>query len=427
MSRSRTFVLRNLATACWTLCIAAAGFVFPAATHAQALGLDHDAMLKVQREQRDMQYKRMQTMVTSFPTLPARDIQEIMQLKMDGSALALSTPLTDPKHDMGGFRIACEQFKGPTFASVSQIGVPMAFGAAGKQAAKAGAAPNAPAPRIFCFTSYELPNPDELITLQIQSYGDRLQIDRSSRSGAGGFRRVMLVQQRSTAAGAAAQGQSPVQLSVNEFGENVPGGIPRNFSMQAADFQTLLREHGRETEEYIRPLFRQLGQESALAPDGRVAWQVLADHWQPNAELAEKVRQLLPTLNDVDFHARDKALAQLESMGMPGAAVLLHLDRLGLSPEQNLLIDRTLAPFAQLSPRDATRLRSDTDFLMDCLYVSNAEVRAAALDRLKQVTGKELSFDLEAPESARPAAVSELRKQLADKPAEGPTTEPAKS
>jgi hypothetical protein len=420
-------MFRNIASTFWVCCVAAGTLAFPAAAGAQALGLDHDAMLKVQREQREMQYKRMQTMVTSFPTLGARDIQEIMQLKMDGNALMLSTPLTDPKHDMGGFRVACDPFKGPTFVSVSQIGVQLAIGAAGRAAGKAPAAANPPAPRIFCFSSYELPNPDELITFQIQSYGDRLQIDRSSRTGAGGFRRVMLVQQRSASPGAAAQGPAPVQLSVNEFGDNVPGGVPRNFSIQSADFQTLLREHGHEVEQYVRPLFRQLGQESALAPDGRVAWQVLADHWQPDPELAKKVRDLLPTLNDGDFHARDNALAQLESMGMQGAAVLLHMDRLGLSPEQNLLIDRTLAPFAQLSPRDATRLRSDTDFLMDCLYVANPDVRAAALDRLKQVTGKELSFDLNAPEAARPAAISELRRQLADKPDESPPTDPAKS
>jgi len=420
MSRSRTpGIIVNTGCAC---CIAAALLLFPAAARAQLLGAgDRDAMLKAQREQRDQQYKRMQTMVASFPTLPAKDIGDVMHLKMDGSALSLSTPLTDPSHDMGGFRVACEPFKGPTFASVSLIGVPRGMMAAGK----AGAVANPPAPRIFSFTSYEMPNADELVTISIQAYGNRLQIDRQSRSGAGGFRRVMLVQQRSDAA--AGQGQSPIQLNINEFGDTVPAGIPRNFSIQAPDFQTLLREHGREAEEFIRPLFRQLGQESALAPDGRVAWQVLADHWRPDPELAKKVRQLLPTLNDVDFHARDKALAELESMGMSGAAVLLHMDRLGLSPEQNLLIDRTLAPFAQLSPKDATRLRSDTDFLMDCLYVANSDVRAAALDRLKQVTGKELSFDLDTPEGARPAAISELRKQLADKPAEGPTTEPAKS
>jgi hypothetical protein len=239
---------------------------------------------------------------------------------------------------------------------------------------------------------------------------------------------VLLVQQRSDAApGAADQGQSPVQLNVNEFGDNVPGGIPRNFSLQAADFRTLLREHGREVQEFIRPLFRQLGQEAVLAPDGQVAWQVLADHWRPDPEVAKKVQQLLPGLNNVDFHARDKALAELQAMGMPGAAVLSHLDRMGLSPEQNLMIDRTLAPFAQLSPRDATRLRSDTEFLTDCLYLANPEVRAAALDRLKQVTGKELTFDLNGADAVRPAAILELRKQITAKPADGPATEPAKS
>lgn len=54
--------------------------------------------------------------------------------------------------------------------------------------------------------------------------------------------------------------------------------------------------------------------------------------------------------------------------------------------------------------------------------IANPDVRAAALDQLKQVTGKELTFDLGASEAARPAAVAELPKQLAGAPA----TEPVK-
>jgi hypothetical protein len=387
--------------------------VFPHTSRAQ----DGDRDPKVQRDQWLFQYKAMQTKAQSFPTLSASQIQDVMQLKVERKVLTLSTPLVDPKHDMGAFRITCDPFKGPTFASVTQIGVPMVIGAAGARPAGAPIL-NPPMPRIFSFTSYEMPNPDELVTLTMQAYGDHLQINRQSRSGANSLHNVMLIQQRSGPG--AGPDQSLVQLNVNDIGDTPSGSLPRNFSVESADFATLLHEHPREAEEYIRPLFRELGQEAALAPDERLAWQVLADHWQPDPEMARKVRQLLPVLNDGDFHARDKALTDLEALGMPGATVLAHLDRVSLSPEQNLMIDRTLAPFAQLSPRDATRLRSDTDFLTDCLYVGNPDVRAAALDRLKQVSGKELSFDLNAPESARPAAVSELRKQLAARAARYP-------
>ena len=77
-----------------------------------------------------------------------------------------------------------------------------------------------------------------------------------------------------------------MQLFVNETGDAVPaGGSPRNFAIQAADFQALVREHGREADEFVRPLLRQIGQESVLAPDEQVAWQVLSDRWRPDPKL----------------------------------------------------------------------------------------------------------------------------------------------
>ncbi len=122
MSRSRFLVVRIIA--CWA-CGVAAG-LFPGIAGAQ--GLDHDAMLKAQRQQREMQYGAIQTMVASFPALPAKEIREVMQLKMDGNALVLAAPLLDAGHETGNYRLACNEFKGPTFVSVSQMGMPIVFG-----------------------------------------------------------------------------------------------------------------------------------------------------------------------------------------------------------------------------------------------------------------------------------------------------------
>lgn len=356
--------------------------------------------------------------------LPAKDVSEVFQLKMDGNALGCSTPLVESGHAAGTFRVSEKMFKGPTFVSVSMIGAAMARGIGARPA---GAAVNQAVVKIFSFVNYELPNPDELVNVTVQSFGTRLQITRMTRNGIHGYRQMSLTQQR-TAEGpdGAAPGQSPVQLSVVEFGDIGAGGNARSFTIQAADFQALLREHGPEVDQYLRPVFRQMGQQAVLAPNGRVAWQVLADHWRPDPELARKAEQLLPALNEVDFHAREKALADLQAMGMRGAAVLTHMDRSGLTPEQNLLIDQTLAPYSQLSPADANRLRRDTDFLTDCLYLADRDTRAAALDRLKQITGKDLSFDLDVPEDRRSGAVAALRKQLGRKAADGAMTQPAK-
>jgi hypothetical protein len=413
MGHFRIIEFRALAVACWMCVVTAALVVFPGVARAQ-----------IGPEQPQAQYKRMQAQVASMTELPAKDVSEIFQLKMDGNALALSTPLIEADHARGTFRVSDGLFKGPTFASVSAIGTAMAVGIGARPP---GAAANQGVVKVFSFINYELPNPDELVSVTVQSFGTRLQITRMTRTGTNGYRQMSLTQQRMAEGPAgAAPGQSPVQLSVVEFGNNGPGGVSKNFTVQAADFQALLREHGPEVDEYVRPVLRQIGQQSALAPDGRVAWQVLADDWRPDPQLTRRAEQLLPALNAVDFHARDKALAELQAMGMPGATVLTHLDRSGLSPEQNLLIDRTLAPFSQLSPGDAKRLRRDTDFLTDCLYLADRDIRAAALERLKQVTGKDLAFDIDVAEARRPAAVSALRKQLGPKAAEGATTEPVK-
>jgi hypothetical protein len=192
-----------------------------------------------------------------------------------------------------------------------------------------------------------------------------------------------------------------------------------------ADFHTLLRQHPAEVEEHLRPLLHAVGQEAVFAPDDLVAWQVFADRWKPDAGVLKKVRAILPALDSPDFRTREKGVRDLQALGKPGAVAMMSLDRTGFSPERNLLIEGALTPFAPLQSKEAERLRSDPRFLLDCLYSADAEIRAAALDRLKKHAGTDLRFNVNAPIPERAAAVAALRQKLLPSAAgSAPTTRP---
>ena len=379
-----------------------------------ALGADRDALLKAQREQRQAQMNQMEQQVASLPVLGSKSLDEVFRLNLHGANLELVSPLLEPSRLNTRGRITRDPFTGPTSVTITQMGA-----AIGRRGMFGAAALNPQTNRSFALLSYKMVNPDDLEIIMVQDWGMRLMLTRQVQVGTGGYKLVQLTQQQNDPA-LAPNGRPVVQLTINEFGNDVQA---HNSTITAPDFQTMMREHPAEADQFIRPLFRSIGQDAALAPDDHVAWQVLSGHWQLDPSLAARVREMLPALNDADFHVRDRALSELDSMGMPGAAVLLHLDRVNLTPEQNLMIDRTLAPFEQLSAKDADRLRGNVQFLLDCLYVGDRDVRAAALDQLRQVTGKDLAFNVDGQESDRSAAVSALRKQLTA----NPTTEPGKS
>src|SRR5205823_5273297 len=121
----------------------------------------------------------------------------------------------------------------------------------------------------------------------------------------------------------------------------------------------LVREHPQEVERYLRPLLHDLGQDAQFAPDPLIAWQVFATQWAADPAVAAKVKALLPELNASDFRRRDAAQQELEALGKAGATAITRLDRRALSPEQNVRLDRVLAPFNQLSAKEAARRRSD--------------------------------------------------------------------
>ena len=190
------------------------------------------------------------------------------------------------------------------------------------------------------------------------------------------------------------------------------GAATEQLNFQSADFFSFLREHPQETARYVRPLLRDLGQEAVFAPEPTIAWQVFGELWKADPMLERRVRELLPLLDVADFHVRDAAQRRLRQLGRDGAAVLMHMDRAKLSPEQNARIDRFLVPYAHLGANEMVRLRSDVGFLLDCLYSDDLPLRRAALERLRAVARPDLQFDVDAGPSARGAAVAVLRRQL---------------
>ena len=255
---------------------------------------------------------------------------------------------------------------------------------------------------MFTFITYDMPSADALSTTTVQSYPGSLSVIRNVDTSEG-RRMIRLAEQRDE------EGHGRVTLLVHDYNDARSG---QSVNQQAADFNALLREHPAEADTFVRPLLRDLGQEAVLSPDPAIAWQVFSDRWAPDETVGRKVAALLPAMNDRNYHTREKVVADLQAMGQAGAAVLFRLDRTTLTPEQNLLIDRVLAPYAQLSPREAARLRDDTGFLLDCLYGPDRAIRAAALDRLEKAAGKKLAFDLDAPEADRSAAVAAARAEL---------------
>ena len=388
------------------------------------------------RASRRQQYQSMQQSVSQMPPSGAKTVDDVFRLKTEGRHLALDSPIADGGDKVGSYRVDVPQFRGPSSVTLATVSFQRAWRAPvplkGAGPDPAGVGGEADQLRTFSFNTQEMPDEDTLVGVSVSSQPAYLHIQRTVQSGEVN-RTVQVIQQRLSDA-VRGPNAATFTMTVTEFSYNfsrrpVDPRPPVNLTFQVADFHTLMRQHPREVEEHLRPLLRAVGQESVFAPDELVAWQVFSERWKPDPPMVEKVRKILPALDHADYRTRERGVRELAALGKPGAAALMSLDRTGFSAERNLLIDRALAPFAQLKPKEAERLRSDTRFLLDCLYSADAEVRAAALESLKKKAGAEVAFDLNAPAPERAAAVAALRQKLLPHPATkvAPTSQPAKS
>ena len=214
-----------------------------------------------------------------------------------------------------------------------------------------------------------------------------------------GFRRVFFTQVNSVAT---------LLVFANDQG---PNGFV-NLNIHEKDFSTLRRLHHEETERWLRPILRELHQESAFAADPAVAWQVLADQWPVDGKFRDDVAQQLKALDADDFRVRQKASNALEKLGRDGAVYLMKMDRHGLSLEQNLRIDEVISRFKPLTEAEARPLRDDPNFLLDCLYGDDAVARKLSLDRLTELLHRKIDFDLDAIDDAKVDDVNALRDKL---------------
>jgi hypothetical protein len=322
--------------------------------------------------------------------LPQHRMSQIMQIRNEGKDLVLRTPLDIPIEQQ--MRVSLDGIPGigtvalkrdeHAHGLVEPLGFNLAFG-------------NFPEPRQSTNIVVTLDSSSRSLT-----FSSLVQITN------GPVYEVIFTQQKAPTTGAT----SYVQLMI--IRSRILGAAPEQMTVQASDFLSFIREHPAETEQHLRPLFRQLQQEAVFAPDALVAWQVFSDLWRPDPSIARQVDSILPGLNSDDYHARAAAQLRLEQMGRDGAAVLIHLDRRHLTPEQNARVDCALSSYAQLPTKEAARLGTDAGFLLDCLYSDSVELRTAALNRLRTMVGPALQFDVNADPDTRAAAVRELRSQL---------------
>lgn len=389
-------------------CIVALLLLVTTAASAQA---DREAMLAQQRRNRQDQYRSMQNIVRNMQRLDVKRVEDVFQIKVEGKSLAINLPLPEStKKRTGQFRLELDGFSGPTYIQLSNVSQ---FQARQMQPPGAAQQPQQNT-RTFSLLSYDMPNPDTLTTTSVQSYPSYFHVERNTQLNDGHWM-VRIMEQRSPDM----PDGGTVQLWVNQYG----GGAtqPVNLNIQAADFTTLVRENPNEVEQYIRPLLRQLGQEQMFAPDARIAWQVLSDYWPADQEILRQVQTVLPDLDHADFRQREKALDQLLKLDRQGAAVLRHLDRSGFSAEKNLMIDRALAPYAQLPEREMQRMASDKPFLLDCLYSDDEPIRTAAIQQLGKLTGRDdLRYDPKGTAADRFAAARLLREKIMGRPATRP-------
>lgn len=323
--------------------------------------------------------------------LPQHRMSDVMEIRPEGKYLVLRTPLND---------IPAEQQMRATIDGMHGIGI--------VTVKRDDQATGFAEPTGFSLAFMDFPAPRETtnISVTLNPLPRQLSISKTTQTTNGPTYQVIFTQQKAPSTG----GSGFVQLIVIET--RAQGAAPDQINLEGSDFFSFIREHPAETEQHLRPLFREFGQEAVFAPDATAAWQVFSDLWRPDPAVIRQVDALLPALNAEDYHTRNAAQTRLEQLGRDGAAVLIHIDRSRLTPEQNARIDRALVPYAQLAPKEAARLRSDPGFLLDCLYSDSASLRAAAVNRLRQAIRPDLQFDVNASAESRAAAVQALRAQL---------------
>ena len=388
------------------LLLAAALVLLPATR-----GLADDEQLKQWQQQR----QSIEGLLATLKPLNTHTVDDVFQIRMESKSLVLRTRL--PTSPDGGFeRASLDGINGGVMVTVQRRADDPA-GAVTRLPMDApmlrwfaqGLIGVADVPETLNLSISDFSTPKQRRTIAISSQQQpaaALTISKTIQFLDNRLHMVQITQMR----GPQSNGVGMFQLMISDV--TSPGAAPEQLNFDAPDFFTFVREHPREAEQYVRPMLREIGQEAVFAPEELLAWQVFSDLWKPDPLATRRVKALLSGLDAEDYRVRDATLRQLARLGRDGAAVMLHMDRSHLTPEQNLRIDRALAPYAQLSLREVLHLRSDSSFLLDCLYSDESALRRAALDRLRLVARPDIRFDVNGDPVARAAAVAVLRQQI---------------
>jgi hypothetical protein len=203
---------------------------------------------------------------------------------------------------------------------------------------------------------------------------------------------------------------APGPLAVNLWVQRTPRPAKR---YSAATLAELCWKYPAEVDTYLRPIFRFLRQEqTAFQVDPKTAFQVLCPLWRADAATAATADAAVTALGADSYSDREAAMGRLRALGEPAALYLMRADSTRLSAEQAMRVDLFLAPYRPLADEDATRLQSDADFLLDCQFSSDADIRHMALDQLRRVSGTPIGLDTKLNGPLLGAAVTKLRQSL---------------
>jgi hypothetical protein len=357
-----------------------------AALWVPAHAADPDAyrqMIAQQKQQQEMYLKRMEL-------LPGKKkIEDILRVVNEHGKLVMKSPLfeADAANRLRNrqVRVEVEGFEGYCTLMVQPITRDLYY---------------------FTFANMAYPDLEGMSNFQINAQPGYVQISRSFNSLTKNFT-INLIQSEGREVFGQADG---VQLGI--YGGENNGRATVSVSVSEPDFATLRRKHPREVDQHLRPLLRDLKLQNLFAVEPIMAWQVFSQDWKGNPAVAARITTLLPEMEADDYHQRDAAHQELRKLGPEAALVIYRMNRESLTTEQNTQLDTILAEYSFMSRPEAHRLLRDVEFLLDCLYSDDEQVRATAVKHLRATTHREIAFDTKDDEQNRAARIEALRAEL---------------
>jgi hypothetical protein len=323
--------------------------------------------------------------VAPLPRIKAQDVSEVVRLTIEDKDIHLATSLP-----------ATEQ---------SLIDIPGLAGVTRVTVVPLGEGKDAPINHFALHNiDYTPTNAVSINTSVVQAVPGRLDLTQDYNLLQDEVHSVHLIQNLVEIV----EGEPRVTLHVQL---TTPPGV--RLQLQADNIVELRRNYPAEVAKYLDPVFRSLNQPGLLAKvDPRLAWQVFGAEYKPSSELVENVKTLIKKLDAESFQDRQAASKALEKLGQPAALAIRRMDRAGWSDEQIGRVDAFLASFKPTNDVDAKRLRQDRDFLLDCLFADDVQIRQLAHAELQKVVGRPVEIDLNAPPSKRLDTIRRLRESI---------------